>query len=493
MPGPAADSPDALRRRQRLAARVALYASLATTAVTAAVLVPWIDRQVRLPPAPEWMGVDFGADESVQLLQRLVRIDTTPGSGGEVAAARLVAEELRRVGVEPVVEVLDGDKANVWGVLDGERSEALVLHSHLDTDPIGEPGEWIHAPFGGEIEGPWLYGRGAFDMKSILVAQLEAFADVAREVERTGVRPARSLILLGTSSEETGSDLGSRWIVDHHPELVARFWALITEGGVVEATSRERIKYWGIAFGQKRFAVLEACAAEGERLERLRDDLLEHQGTRPQLVPEIERFLREYGPSRDELFLRWALSNPTVVLDDPEVFRRLPPYARALFRNEVHTFSISARPGGGWRMPIVLHLLPGADLGTVRSELLPEWLTAGVTLSAPTTPATRPSSPLEHPVYLALRDTARASYPAARVGPYFLSFFDNDARFYRSAGVPSYGFSPWLAHSPDSLTVSGPEERIALPLLLEGIELYRSFVRRALGLEPNGPVRPEVD
>lgn len=486
MPEPAVDPPHALRRRQRLAARAALYTGLATTAITAAALLPWIDQQVRLPPAPEWMGVDFEEDESVQLLQRLVRIDTTPGSGGEVAAAELVAEELRRVGVEPVIEVLDGDKANVWGVLEGERSEALVLHSHLDTDPVSEPEEWIHPPFGGEIEGPWIYGRGAFDMKSVLVAQLRAVADVAGAVERTGVRPARSLILLATSSEETGSDLGSRWIVDGHPELVARFWALITEGGVVEAADRDRIKYWGIAFGQKRFAVLEACAADRERLERLRDDLLGNQGTRPQLIPEVERFLRQYGPSRDELFLRWALSNPTVVLEDPELFRRLPPYAQALFRNEVHTFTIVERPGGGFVMPIVLHLLPGADVGTVRTELLPDWATAGVALSAPTRPATRPTSPLEHPAYLALRDTVRETYPSARVGPYFLSFFDNDARFYRSAGVPSYGFSPWLAHSPDSLTVSGPEERIALPLLVEGIELYGSFVRRAIGLD-SGP------
>ncbi|MGZ3442649.1 MAG: M20/M25/M40 family metallo-hydrolase, partial [Polyangia bacterium] len=46
-----------------------------------------------------------------------------------------------------------------------------------------------------------------------------------------GVTPTRDIIFAGVADEEAGCDHGSRWLVDHHPELVRAEFALGEAGG----------------------------------------------------------------------------------------------------------------------------------------------------------------------------------------------------------------------------------------------------------------------
>jgi acetylornithine deacetylase/succinyl-diaminopimelate desuccinylase-like protein len=469
-------APGDLRKRQRAAARTALYSSLLITAGAAALLLPFLESRVTSKD-PEWSRRDYSQEPAVQRLQDLLRIDTTPSTGREVDAARHLAAELRAMGLEPVLEELIEGKANLWAVVEGHLPEALVLHSHLDTDDVPDRDRWQHDPFAGHIEGPWIYGRGAFDMKSVTVAQLEAVRAVQERVRRTGERPPRSLIFLATSSEETGSELGARWIVEQHPELVGRFWALLTEGGVIESTGDGPIKYFGISFAQKTFVRLAACSASREQLEQLRSALLEHQSHRRVLTPEVRAFLEIYGPTREELLLRYRASRPEQALYGMEAFLFLPKYLQAVYRNEAHPLLVTADPGtGGFRLPIVLHVLPGEDAERARAELLPDWMVHGVRWieEEPGVPAR--GSPLDHEAFLGLAAVVHQHHETAVVGPYFLSSYDNDGRFFRAAGVPSYGFSPFVAYTPDSFTVGGINERITLRAFVEGVALYREAV-----------------
>ena len=72
----------------------------------------------------------------------------------------------------------------------------------------------------------------------------------------------------------------------------------------------------------------------------------------------------------------------------------------------------------------------------------------------------------------------RDEYPDAPAGPYFLAWTATDARFFRVAGVPTYGFSPFLIMNTDTLQVDRANERFALPGYVEGVELYEELVRR---------------
>ena len=470
-----------IRRRERLAARLALYLSLSLTVATALLLLPYLERRMAARD-PEWSLRDYTREPAVRELQELIRLDTTAATGREVDLARRLEQDLREMGLEPVVEELIEGRANLWATIEGESQKALVLHSHLDTDDVPDADAWRHPPFDGAIEGPWIYGRGAYDMKSLTVAQLWAVRAVQERARTTGRRPPRSVIFLATGGEETGSELGARWFVEQHPDLVRRFWALLTEGGVIEATGQDRIKYWGISFAQKTFLRLLACSPSRAQLEQLRAALEEHEVYRRVLVPETRDFLTAYGPSREELLLKDRASRPEIALRGAWTFRFLPPYLQALYRNEVHPLAVTAdESSGGYRLEIVLHLLPGEDPERARRELLPEWITHGVRIvEEEAGPATR-GSPLDHPAFLGLVDAVRRRYDTDAVGPYFLSFYDNDARFFRAVGVPSYGFSPFVAYAPDSFTVGGRNERITLPAFLEGVELYRDTVLELVG------------
>ncbi|MXX75553.1 MAG: M20/M25/M40 family metallo-hydrolase [Holophagales bacterium] len=474
------------KARHRLAARIVLYGAL-LAAVAFAVA---FSRRTAPPPVfdTSWQDVDFEADENVRRLQDLVRIDTTPDTGREIDAARYLAGILEEAGLAVEIEPHEGARANLWAILEGESREALVLHNHLDVDPVRRPEEWVVPPFEGRIEPPWMIGRGVFDMKSVTVAQLAATLATRERMAVTGRRPRRSLIFLATSSEETGSDLGTRHILNNRPELRDRVWAVLTEGGVLEATWTDDVKYWGTSFAQKQFLEVMATAPAAERLERLRADLLVALGTAKPVavVPEVAAFAAAYGPSRQHPDYRAALAEPERVLEEPELFDGLPDLLKALFRNEAHPFFVEAAPAGGYRLRIVLHVLPGLDADAAAAELLPARLLDGVEIRIHERRGAAHGSPLDHPAYLQLTDSLRrrTGVEPERIGPYLLARYANDARFFRLHGIAAYGFTPFRFLAVDSMTVAGPNEKIALPAFIDGVELYGQVVLDLLDLAP---------
>ena len=474
------------KARRRLAARIVLYGGLLAAVAFAVVF----SRRTAPPPVfdTSWQDVDFEADENVRRLQDLVRIDTTPDTGREIDAARYLAGILEEAGFAVEIERQEGARANLWAILEGESREALVLHNHLDVDPVRRPEEWVVPPFEGRIEPPWMIGRGVFDMKSVTVAQLAAMLAARERMAATGLQPRRSLIFLATSSEETGSDLGTRHILNNSPDLRDRFWAVLTEGGVLEATWTNEVKYWGTSFAQKQFLEATATAPSAERLERLRADLLAALVTAKPVavVPEVAAFAAAYGPSRQHPDYRAALAEPERLLEEPELYDGLPGLLKALFRNEAHPFFVEAASSGGYRLRIVLHVLPGLDADAAAAELLPTRLLDGVEIRIHERRGAARGSPLDHPAYLQLTDSLRrrTGVEPERIGPYLLARYANDARFFRLHGIAAYGFTPFRFLAVDSMTVAGPNEKIALPAFIDGVDLYRQVVLDLLGLAP---------
>lgn len=469
-----------LARARRQAARLALYLSLTVTLAVAWLLLDrglvWLGRapQVRTESA-RWAGVDFLSMPEVQLLQRYVSIDTTEPDGSEVVAARFLAAEFARRGIASQIEEMGDERANFWAILEGERREAIVLHHHIDVQPRVESELWVHPPFSGAVDGPWMYGRGVLDMKSIAVAQMLALFDLAA----SGRKPKYSVIFLGTSGEETGSDLGAAWFVRQHPELLARFAAVLTEGGVVEATSPSDIKYWGIEFAQRPVAELTFCHHDRQRLEALAADLRELAPLEAErLTPEVASFLRDYGPSREEPHLRRLLARPERLLEDPPSFAELSPFVQSLLRSELSLFPIQPAAGGGFELPVKILQLPGESLPTAVARLVPFELAAGVSWSWGRGPAAQTASPTEHPVYSSLLAAVRDRYPSARAGSYVSPWSISDARYFRSAGIPSYGFPAFPVVVTDTYTIGRPDEKMALSAYLEGVELYQAALAR---------------
>ncbi|NJL26427.1 MAG: M20/M25/M40 family metallo-hydrolase [Thermoanaerobaculia bacterium] len=352
-----------------------------------------------------------------------------------------------------------------------------MLHSHIDVDPAPLPELWKHPPFAGEIEAPWIFGRGAFDMKSVTIAQLVAMV----ELKRKGLPLERSLMLLATGDEETGSHLGTRWILREHPELVERFWGVLTEGGAVEALEPGKVKYWGTEIWQKQLVIAEACSDSAERLADLRRDLIDRDASpelRRRLSPTAAAFLRAYAPSRDLQPYREMLMDPESLLRANR-WSSLPPFASAQLVNEITVFGVHPDPSGGYGLRIVLHLLPDVELEAGWNELLPPELLHGVEIAILfDLPPLSAASPVDHPIYAGIQRFFDTHLPGGRHGPLISPWTATDSRFFRARGIPAYGFSPFALISTDTYRMSAVDERIALPAFIDGVEVYSNLVEQ---------------
>jgi acetylornithine deacetylase/succinyl-diaminopimelate desuccinylase-like protein len=170
---------------------------------------------------PETRETGVAEREAVDMARDLIRIDTTntgesETTAGEQAAAEYVAARLADVGLEPVILTSAKGRANVVARLAGTDpgAPALVLHGHLDVVPA-DPSEWSVHPLSGELRDGYLWGRGAVDMKDMVAMIL---ATVRRWVRR-GQRPRRDLVLAFFADEESGGNLGARWMARNHPDL----------------------------------------------------------------------------------------------------------------------------------------------------------------------------------------------------------------------------------------------------------------------------------
>ena len=160
--------------------------------------------------------VDKHADRLVQILQDLVRIpsENTPPTGSEGECQRHILELLSALDCEATsytVDEVEGlkehplfrpgrnfqDRPNVAAKRKGTaKGRSLLLSGHVDTVPIGSH-PWTKDPFGGEIEGNRLYGRGSNDMKGGVATNLFVF----EALQKMNV-PLRGDLLLETVIDE---------------------------------------------------------------------------------------------------------------------------------------------------------------------------------------------------------------------------------------------------------------------------------------------------
>src|SRR5512133_4195441 len=104
-------------------------------------------------------------DEVTELLQELIRVDTTNPPGNETAAAELLRAYLEDSGAECELYARVPERANLVARLPGRgEGPTLMLLSHTDT-VLADPGEWSVDPWSGDLRDDHVWGRGALDMK----------------------------------------------------------------------------------------------------------------------------------------------------------------------------------------------------------------------------------------------------------------------------------------------------------------------------------------
>ena len=143
---------------------------------------------------------------TLQLARTLIRRPSiTPDDAG---CQELLAERLAAMGfaLEPMrFEEVD----NLWARR-GDAAPLFVFAGHTDVVPTGPPEQWRHDPFAAAVDGEWLWGRGAADMKSSIAAMVTACERFLHDHPE----PAGSIAFLVTSDEEGPARWGTRAVMD---------------------------------------------------------------------------------------------------------------------------------------------------------------------------------------------------------------------------------------------------------------------------------------
>ncbi|HXR27979.1 MAG TPA: M20/M25/M40 family metallo-hydrolase [Solirubrobacteraceae bacterium] len=155
-------------------------------------------------------------DRPLQLLQQLLRFDTSNPPGAEGECIAWIAGLLGDLGCEVRTLADASGRPNLLARLAGRgAAPPLLLQGHIDV--VAARGEWLHPPFGGEVHDGYVWGRGALDMKGGVAMMLAAFM----RATASDVQPPGDVILCVLADEEAGSDHGAEFLVREHPELFA--------------------------------------------------------------------------------------------------------------------------------------------------------------------------------------------------------------------------------------------------------------------------------
>lgn len=199
-------------------------------------------------------------DPAIRLLRELVAVNSVnptlvAGAPGEREVADVIAQEMRRSGLDVSVETVAPGRPNVIGVLEGRvKGRTLMLCGHTDT--VGVTG--MTDPFTPTERDGRIYGRGAQDMKGGVAAMMSAAATIAAH----GGLASGRLIVAAVVDEEHSSIGADALVKTWHADA-----AIVTEPTDLE-----------IAVGHKGFAwveiLVEGKAAHGSRPAEGQDAIL---------------------------------------------------------------------------------------------------------------------------------------------------------------------------------------------------------------------------
>jgi len=438
--------------------------------------------------------------EAVNLLQGLIRIDTTNPPGNEGRAAEYLKTCFETNGIDCDV-IGERGRENAVAKLEGAREKPRLLFlSHTDVVPATNVGAWKHPPFSGEVEGKWVYGRGACDDK--FDAAVQAMALIL--IRRRNIPLNGTLLYASVSDEEVGG-LGAEWLTTNVPEKVASE-RVVGEGGgpPIEIGNR---KVYKISTGEKGLVWLKLTAkgraghgsiptlADNSNLKMARaflnlSNLKPKIKVRGDLAAEIRTVTRGLFGEKEasKLTERYLNARGLDKLLDriSSKDRQIGEVLRSLTRM---TISPNVIYGG-----TETNVIPGVCEGKVDIRLLPgqdredavrtvKQCVRGLDVDVDAYQYSAVStSPSNTSFYGAIHSAITELVPGSTTVPQISSGM-SDSRFWRKLGSVVYGcvpLSPETKLGDISPGVHGPNERIDIPSLEFGTRFLCKLAPRVL-------------
>lgn len=420
------------------------------------------------------------------IFEELVEIDTTESSGSTTLAAEAMAARLKAAGIPASDIQIVGSNPRKQNLVVRYRGtgagKPLLLLAHADVVEARRE-DWSVDPFTFLEQGGFYYGRGTTDMKDMAACWIATLIRYRQE----GFVPARDLVVALTADEEGGDSNGVAWLLQNRRDLIDAEYCL-TEGAGGEIQQGRYVVY-DVGAAEKVYLdfALEVKNKGGHSSLPTKDNAIY------QLAEGLTRLSRYSFPVRlngvtRTFFERMArLERGQLAADMKAVAAPVPnraavarlsesPYYNSLMR----TTCVATRLEGGHadnalpqlaRALVNCRLLPDERPSEVKAALERLVGAGRITVTQTGRPEPSPASPLRPDVMRALDSLVAAMWPGAPVVP-VMTTGASDARYLRSAGIPTYGIGAWS--DMDDVRAHGRDERIGVTQFNEEVEfLYR--------------------
>ena len=424
--------------------------------------------------------------EVVDLLQRLIRVDTTNPPGNETAAAELLRDYLEAAGVACELYAKVPERANLVARIPGRGGgPSLALLSHTDV-VLADAREWQREPFGAELVDGEVWGRGALDMKGEVAASAVALATLARE----GWRGEGDLIFIAAADEEVGDGFGLQWLVDAHPDAVRADFSVnegagdrVELGGKVlylcSTAEKMSSPFMLRVHGRSGHASMpgiadNALAKAAPLVERLGSFSVE-----PRLIPEVEGFLHallgDVPPAPDALTAARAIAPLAGELIEPLLgMTCAPTMAHASDKRNVIpalceiTVDTRLLPG---QTPEEAEATIRAYLGEGDYELVNIERQGGT------------RSQIGGPLWDAVQSFVEAEEPGAVAAPICVAGFTDSHWLRQAFDTVAYGFFPSRAMDSETAArlIHSADERVPVEDLELGVRWLRHAAQSVCG------------
>ncbi len=437
-------------------------------------------------------------NQTIELLQELIRNecvnDGTIESGGERRNADLLQTYLEGAGLDVERLTPFGDRTSIVARIEGSDPNApkLCFMGHTDVVPVN-PAGWTRDPFGGELIGGEVWGRGALDMLCLTSSMAVAF----KQLSLSGFKPKGDLIYFGVADEEAGGTHGAEWIVDNHWDAVAcdymvtemgGFWA--GDGRSILMTTEEKGVAWRRltiggtpSHGSMPYRSDNALVKAAEIVRRISsyagtprlDDLWRGLITTSGLPPELEASLLDPGRVQE-----------TLATLPPGVAGRLHACSHTTFScNVLHAGQKTNIVPDRVELDVDVRTLPGVDnddVDVMLRGIIGDELMTSVTISV-LQGGSATASTTDSPLWDKLGARVRQAYPEAELVP-GLMVGGTDGRFFRRKGTVVYGaglFSQAVDRAAIASRFHGHDERIDTESLALCTDLWLGLARDVVG------------
>jgi len=425
-----------------------------------------------------------------ELLQNLIRFDTTNPPGNEAECIRYIDALLTDAGFESTFLSKDSNRPNLIARLKGKgTAPSLLLCGHVDVVTTGNQ-RWTHPPFGAEIDEGYIWGRGALDMKGGVAMMLSAFLRAKAE----HLSPSGDVVLAVVSDEESLSNYGAKFLVENHPEHFTGIKYAIGEGGGYSIFVGKK-RFYPIAVAEKQICHMKAVirgsgghasqAMHGGTMAKAAELIqkLDKERMPVHVTPIVRKMFEETSASMGfpfGLFLRQILK-PALTDRVIGLLGKNGQIFDPLFHNTVNATIIH----GGEKFNVIPSEITLELLGRILPGFGPKEFTAELRQIVGDEVELElirhdpgPAEP-DMGLYDLLSEILREADPDGNPIPILLPA-TSDARFFSRLGIQTYGFLPAkLPPGLNALQLShGEDERIPVESLSFGADAIYQVLRR---------------